>query len=243
MKIAAYTALTYGSPYLKYAIESVIDSVNEYVVLYSDHGSHSGRRNRFKPKGEGKSKLFSIAHGAAQDKLKWVNGDWQFEGKQRDSIWQHTDADFVIVLDYDEVWPIGAVERSLALCARYRANIRLPLIHFWRSFQWAVIDDMAAPVRVMARGATKEVGNGHEKLLHFGYAIPDDLMRYKWTIHGHHTELRKDIDWFAERWQAFAKEDVHPTNVKFWNPQRVESIDLLPDSMQYHPFWNMGLIP
>lgn len=242
MKIAAYTALCYGKPYLAHAMRSVIDEVDEYVVLYSDSGSHNGNRNQQKPPGEARSKLYSIAYGAAQDKLKWVDGDWRFEGQQRDSIWQHTDADVVVVVDYDEIWPAGVLQESLWLAARDQANVLLSLVHFWRSFEWAVTNDMAAPMRVILRGVDRKV-HGGGRLLHFGYAIPDYLMRYKWSgIHGHQAELRRDIDWLEDRWALFSKRDVHPTNIDYWFPVPVDVVDLGGGIMRDHPFYGKEII-
>lgn len=71
---------------------------------------------------------------------------------------------------------------------------------------------------------------------HFGYAIPDKLMRYKWLIHGHKDELRPG--WFEAVWQADRRTDVHPTcELDFWTPEPFSKTKL-PSYMSKHPFWD-----
>ena len=235
MKIAAYTALTYGSPYLEYAMRSVIPFVDEYVILYSDHGSHSGHKNHNKPKQEQRETLYRIALNVASQKLKWIDGNWRFEGQQRDSIWEYTDAHIVLAVDYDEIWTPEAIRSGLWYVANDKANVRMPLIHYWRSFRWAVMNDEAAPVRVLLRGAKHETYGG-AKLHHFGYAIPDYLMQYKMTIHGHKAEWRSR--WYPDKWAKRAVNDVHPTNKDYWFPEQINPDEILPEIMLAHPFYD-----
>lgn len=105
--IVAYTALHYGSPYLEWAIRSVIDYVDEYIVLYSPQGSHGHRVNHIDlPPSDDKEQLQWIVYQAAKGKHRWIDGNWTHEGQQRDNIYQYApDADLIIVLDYDEIWP------------------------------------------------------------------------------------------------------------------------------------------
>ena len=86
MTIVAYTALHYGSPYLGAAIRSIIDDVDRYYVFYSANGSHGTPGNSGIAASESRRNLFNIAQVAAGDKLNWVDGNWQHEGQQRDTI-------------------------------------------------------------------------------------------------------------------------------------------------------------
>lgn len=239
----AYTALHYGSPYLAYAIRSVIDAVDKYYVLYTPHGSHGTRNEAQLPVSDNRASLMKIAHYAADDKLIWVDGDWRVEGEQRDSIFTICpEAQQVLVLDYDEIWGAGLAE--LALGITYRMNsrdYRLPMVHFWRSFHRCVLHDPAFPVRIINPIGAGEATLSTPPIAHMGYAIPDWLLRYKMHIHGHRAELRQD-DWYTTKWQANAQEDCHPVGSDFWAPEEVNPLHYLPAWMQEHPYYNMEVI-
>jgi len=86
-------------------------------------------------------------------------------------------------------------------------------------------------------------GDGQGKVLHFGYAITDAIMRYKWEIHGHKGELRPH--WLDDVWPEWPPPDnCHPTNGRnergepFWSPKMFDKTKL-PDFMREHPFWGL----
>lgn len=253
MKTIAYTALAYGSPYLAWAIRSIIDHVDEYYVLYSADGSHSHKSTMPLPDCENRDNLHKLATLAAGAKLRWVDGDWTQEGQQRDSIHAIApDADVVLVLDYDEIWPEAVVKKvklfaeSVTYTEPHRF-IRLPIVHFWRSFRRCVTGDPAFPVRVIFPGivsgeSTWNAIYARGSIAHLGYAIPDYLMAYKRGIHGHKAEFRTDIDWHTERWQANAQADCHPVGSEFWNPETVNPMDYMPEFMRYHPYFSKDVI-
>jgi hypothetical protein len=249
VKIIAYTALHYGSPYLGYAIRSILPFVNEYHVLYTPLGSHSHRTNVPVPAGETRDHLHAIASLVAGNKLRWHEGNWRHEGDQRDTIFELVpDADVVLVLDYDEIWLPTTVEAVLNYATELTPdsisrNLRLPMIHFWRSFHRAILHDPALPVRVIfpkvrqgENVLTPLLARGH--IAHLGYAIPDELMTYKRLVHGHANEWRKDVDWYKERWSnADAVTDLHPVGSEYWNAEDVEPAKYLPEFMRVHPFY------
>lgn len=246
MKVIAYTALNYGSPYLGYAIQSVIHAVHEYHVLYTRNGSHGTLADFPPPFAESESNLYNIALQAAGNKLHWHNGEWRHEGQQRDTIYQLVpDADAILTLDYDELWsPLfvqDAIEQALNGDARiYRA----PMVHFWRSFKRCVTDDPAYPERIVIP-SRKERTFGlldMKPIAHTGYAIPDELLRYKLHIHGHKQEMRQDIDWYNTRWKVNAQADCHWTMIDRWYPQLINPRDYLPVLMTSHPYWEKDLI-
>lgn len=250
MKVVAFTALHYGKPYLKWAMRSVLDYVDEYVVVYSDVGSH-GHRTKVPPPDRPES-LYEIARQTAGDKLLWYSGRFDYEGQQRDKVFDLVpDADMVIVVDSDEIWSPHAIEWVYGYAADIilRKDIRqfrMPMIHYWRSFHRAVLHDPAYPVRVICPKANEGAQTlpMHDfPINHMGYAIPSDLMRYKWLVHGHKNELRQDIDWFQERWDANAQRDCHPVGSEYWNPETVNPLDTMPEWMQEHPYFGLEVIP
>jgi hypothetical protein len=242
--IIAYTALHYGSPYLAYAIRSVIDSVDKYVVLYSPTGSHGTQATMSLPPSEIEGNLYMIAKKAAGDKLEWHHGRWAHEGLQRDAIHDlYPLAQMVLVLDYDEIWPVGLAEKALreANFGNQRC-FRMPMVHFWRSFSRAVLHDPAYPIRIIKPHFKYGEQTLHAgTIAHMGYAIPTWLLTYKMHIHGHRGELRKD-NWLQTKWLANAQEDCHPVGSDFWNPETVEPSDYLPEFMSEHPYWGKMVI-
>lgn len=244
MKIVAYTPLHYGAEYLAYAIRSVIDHVDEYHVLYSAIGSHGHRTDI--PCPETRDELYPIAARAAGMKLHWHDGEWAHEGLQRETIHAVApDADVIFALDADEVWPEGlAFHMANKLWQEPDWNIRqvrFSLIHYWRSFHRAVIDDYAAPVRtIYPKLKTGDVTCGEWRLNHFGYAQSARIVEYKQHTHGHKAEWRRG--WFETKFLPNAQNDVHPTSINYWTPVAVNPLDYMPDWMLIHPYFHKRVI-
>ena len=138
-------------------------------------------------------------------------------------------------------------------------NWRLPFIHLWKDFYHAVLHDPAYPVRLInpraadgdatfdavAYDAAKRelltrtvdyVPEFRTCVVHCGYAINPELMRYKMTIHGHRAELRSDIDWYHERYMnPAAVRDLHPVGSEYWNAEMIDPFTYLPPFMAEHP--------
>lgn len=246
MKTIAYTALHYGKEYLGAAIQSVIDFVDEYHVLYTENASH-GTPSSVRPI-DSTDELYAIAEQAAGKKLHWFNGSklWRYEGEQRDYIFHLVpDADMILALDSDEVW----TPQVLALVDSERdyqgRSIKIPLIHHWRSFYKAITDDPAAPDRVIFPKATRRdwhlTASLETPLIHFGYAQAVDTVRYKMQIHGHKGQWRTDCDWFTDKFLANAQTDVHPCGHQW---KQVNDIDpaYMPDFMKAHPNYRKAVI-
>lgn len=244
MKIVCYTALHYGSDFLNHAIRSIIDDVQEYIVLYSPIGSHGHQTST--PCPDTREELYDIAYAAAGEKLRWFDGQWPYEGAQRDSIFGIVpDADVIVVLDADEIYPPGLLQDAIAHGMRENARqVLIPLRHYWRSFHKAFTHDPAAPVRLhfpkVSQGITTFATNDESyRLQHFGYAITPELMRYKWQIHGHLAEMRKDIDWLNDVYLANRQFDCHPVGSDYWLV--VEDVTP-PDFMLDHPYAKLSVI-
>lgn len=248
MKIVAYTALHYGRDYLHHAIRSIIDDVDSVIVLYSPTGSHGHQTHV--PCPDTREELYAIALNAAGDKLRWFDGQWQHEGQQRDSIFQIApDADVIVVLDADEIWPPGLLRLVIgATQTWHRRDIRMPMVHFWRSMSQAILHDPACPVRLIYL-QTKEGADTftpdqslpilERSLLHYGYAQRSEIVRYKLLTHGHRAEFRRDCDWFHDIFMnPLRTTDLHPVGSDQWNYEVVG----VPEFMQDHPYAKMSLI-
>jgi hypothetical protein len=250
MKTIAYTALHYGRDYLAYAIRSIIDYVDEYHVLYSAVGSHGTRTNV--PCPESRGELAAIALKAAGHKLRWHDGEWPHEGAQRDSIYEYVpDADVILVLDADEIWDAELVRMVLdGASIQSVRELRVPMIHYWRSFYRAITDDVSFPTRVICpRLNNKSLGEfeGHYEsglplvINHMGYAQRSEIVEYKQLTHGHRGEWRPE--WYDQRFAVNAQEDCHPVNKDYWYPRGVNPLDYMPMWMSEHPYFRMKVIP
>lgn len=243
MKVIAYTALRYGRDYYDAAIRSVIDAVDEYHVLYATQPSHGHYDPT--PCPETEEELYSIAVDRAGSKLQWHRGVWQYEGQQRDSIHQVApDADVILVLDADEVWPEETVRIAIRETARQEIvhRWRIPMIHFWRSMHRAVLHDPAYPERVVMAGAAPALTLDAPPIAHFGYAQRPEIVAYKWRIHGHFNELRRDCDWFHDVFMANRQTDCHPVGSEYWWPESANPLDYLPAWVAEHPYFGMEVI-
>jgi len=244
MKTAAFTALHYGMDYLEYAIRSVAPFVDEWLFAYSPVGSHGYKTSVPCPETEAQLKA-SALRGLEGLPYQWWTADWPHEGYQRDSVYSHTDADLIIVVDADEVWQTGAVEAAIEHGEQMTVKHgRVPFVHFWRSFNY-ICKDGSWPIRLLRPALP--VGDyyaGVDPVLHFGYAQPETIQVYKWFIHGHKGELR--LGWHDRKYKYWTPQDgphhdLHPTNTGFWN---TESYDRggLPELMYGHPFYDMEII-
>lgn len=246
MTVIGYQALHYGLPYVEWSIRSVINAVDEFYVLYSPRGSHNGHSGTM-PCPDSEADLYEAAKRAAGDKLRWVRGDWSFEGQQRETIHRVAPhADIILVVDYDEVWPPALVAQVVADARMGTARrYRVPMVHFYRSFRRAVLHDPAYPERVIVPGADGPTVTLDTplRIAHLGYAIPMTHMRYKWHgIHGHQGELR--LGWIDQVYADEARRtDLHPVGSEFWNVEEVNPLDYLPDWMAEHPYFHLDVIP
>lgn len=252
-KVIAFTCLHYGKPYLAWAMRSLIDYVDEYVVIYSDVGSHGHRSEVSCP--ETRDELHAIAQQAAGDKLRWHEGRFATEGEQRDHVFKVApDAAVIFVADYDEIWPAAMVQSVLDYAFTvtnsippFRA-IRTPMVHAWRSFNRMILHDPAYPTRVIFPRIDAKYGENtwsdrHGHIVHLGYAIPPYLMDYKWKIHGHKNELRRDVDWFNEVYMNEERRtDLHPVGSDFWNWETVNPLDYMPLWMAEHKYYGLEVI-
>ena len=244
MKVVAYTPLHYGLDYGASAIRSVIDCVDEYHVLYTPIGSHGSRTDVSCP--ESREALYEMAHDAATWKLRWHENIWAYEGAQRDSILTYApDADVILALDADEIWADGLAEEAIRGALRLGvARLRLPMIHFWRSFYRAILHDPAYPERVIVPSGTGIETLGTDKrIAHMGYAQRSEIVSYKLLTHGHRAQFRRDVDWFRDVFMANRQTDTHPVGSEYWTPEAVNPLDYLPAWMQAHPYYGLEVIP
>lgn len=227
MKVVAYVALHYGAEWLSWAIRSVRDVVDEVIVVYSRFPSYGYHTSIPCPESPELLKHLATSAGAV-----WYEVDRRFpnEGAHRNvalEYCQHNhNADYVVVLDADEVWDVEHLVQCLVEvedAAKPARNWRVAFRHFWRSLNWVCYDD-AMPVRIIDLTLPNNEADGYiganlGRVNHFGYAQSSNIVKYKWRIHGHLPELRPN--WFDGTfipWQP-GHGDVHPTCAdNYWDP-------------------------
>ena len=241
MKTVAFCALHYGATFLEASIRSVIDAVDQYVIVYTPAGSHGTRTSL--PNPDTREELMRIANRAAGSKLAWYEGEFYAENQHRDTIFQVApDADLIVVVDSDEVWKRDDLDTLISTATKGEARNYLAYeMAFWRSFYRAMPDKLCAPVRAINTRVPS--GDQHVDVFfaHFGYAQPTAYIEYKMSLHGHRADWRPE--WFAEKWQANAQTDLHPTNRDFWNARPVNPFDYVPEFMKWHPLFDCEVIP
>jgi hypothetical protein len=247
-RIVGYTALRYGAAYFGWAIRSIIDYVDEFHVLYAINPSHGHYSSV--PCPETEAQLHDIAWQSAGTKLRWRVGNWTQEGEQRNSILGFApDATAIISVDSDEIYSTRLIHNLIQMAthpetvnARY---IRVPFIHYWRSFRKCILHDPAYPARLtfpFVPVGEKTLSPEQGVVNHMGYATTPAIVKYKWQIHGHLSELRRDVNWFDDVFMANRQFDCHPVGSEHWNPETVDPLDYMPEWMDKHPFFNMKVI-
>jgi hypothetical protein len=253
MKTHSLTILHHGADYLSYALRSVYHSVDQLHVFFTPTPSHGHQTTT--PFIETKQELQAAAFAYDPDnKVKWYDMlGVSHEGPQRDLALQTVQAagaDLVIVVDCDEIWPAETLSYFISDIWEKGAarNNLVNMIHFWRCFNWACYDE-GWPVRIIDlryNGGTEYLPAAMGRVYHFGYAVTNRVMYYKWQIHGHKNELRPG--WLENIWPHWPPPgNCHPTNGRnergepFWTPEPFDKA-LLPEFMEEHPFWGLDKI-
>lgn len=253
MKVHSLTILHYGKDYLPYALRSVYDHVDTCHIFYTPNPSHGHQTDSLSIETKEELQQAASIYNPHQ-KVYWYDMlNAHQEGPQRDKaleVVQDAGAELVVVLDCDEVWPADTLALFLSEVwerGTTRNNL-VNMIHFWRSFNWACSDN-GWPVRIIDlryNDGTYYLPRTTGRIFHFGYAVKDRVMRYKWEIHGHKNELRPN--WFQDKWRRWPPPDnCHPTNGRnehgepFWSPKLFDKLQL-PEFMRAHPFWGLDKI-
>lgn len=239
MRVESYTIAHYGKSYIGYALRSVYDQVDALHVCYTPHPSHGHVTDATPP--DSRDEMFEAATSVGP-KVRWHETDlfWQ-EGPHRDYALSLCRGDLALVVDCDEVWHPLTLEAALRMAWdggpkwKWRVNFLTP----WRSFNWICRDDMW-PDRIHDLRRGSDIGYVPTHLgpiWHFGYAVRDEVLRYKMACHGHKDEWRDG--WFEEKWSPWPPvKDVHPTCEGFWNPEPMNR-EALPEVMSTHPWWDV----
>jgi hypothetical protein len=230
MEIYAYTALHYGAEYLEHAIRSTELYADKHYVFYTSHPSHGYQTKSTIPEHEREGVLKEIVESF--NHTVWLKEERFFqEGRQRDYCADYLasqGADLILWQDADEIWDLDNLDPILRFAwdGTHR-DTRVHAAHFWKGLNWVCMD-ACMPVRVINPSGDGE-GYAHGAgFWHMGYAISQVTMLYKWKIHGHKGELRRNWYPIYRDWEGpedTPKCGVHPTNgcsddgKPFWVPE------------------------
>jgi hypothetical protein len=246
-RIIAYMIVHYGVDYIPYALRSIIDHVDQVIILYTSHPSHGHSTTAQCP--ETKEEIWAASDIGSDKIRRYELKNIFYEGQQRDhavELCRQAGAEMILVVDCDEVWPSEVLSKALeyAWTENKARTWLINFTHFWRSFNY-VCRDQGWPVRIIdlrhPQGTVAYIPKEFGDIYHFGYAIRTELLEYKLKIHGHKNEMRRN--WLNTKWNAWPPPpDCHPTNDQgFWNPEPFDK-ESLPEVLHSHPFFNLERI-
>jgi hypothetical protein len=242
MKVLAATVLHYGSEYLKYAIESVKNSVDEHLIVYTERPSFGFETNKQNPDTKGKLKAITeqFPHVVWRD----IHGVIQ-ENVHRRMFFDYAEKhgyDIILVVDYDEVWIPEKVDEAIKHAYDSKFG-NFPVmgsqwVTLWKSFNECVTDGFA-PVRLfnMHNDLTKAEHINKGFIYHMGYCISDELMQYKISCHGHRADFDRNNKWFQDKWLGYKSGEtkfLHPATQAYWDQARPFDKTKLPDVLKKH---------
>lgn len=232
MKTLAYIPLHYGAEYLNACIKALHDHVEKIVILYTSQPSYGHSQNWQCPESE--QELKDIAF-AASSKVEWVPGIYTRENQHRSRIMEFADGyDLILSADADEVWHPEDIQPALkaaydGTCKRYGID---GFVNHWKRFSLHCHDGFR-PIRIV-RVDNKYDGEGVVKarIYHFGYCQKLQIIKYKWSCHGHHNELRDN--WLEEKMLSETLTDLHPVAIGLWNAADYDT-STMPEVLKNHP--------
>lgn len=246
MKVIGFMTIHYGKEYLKESLLSIKDHCEKVVIAYSYKPSHGYSTSEVCPDSE--DEIFNICNDTLGDKLIWDSYDnYGAENQHRRQIHNYSSGyDLVLTIDADEVFE--AKELQSALEYAYNNPQRYygikGYVNFWRSFNWVCYDGFR-PIRI-------ENLNNHNQeqnlecpltIYHFSTAQSEPVMRYKYKIFGHASEIK--TNWLDNIHYGWTPEnnfgDLHPVSIGLWNAVSFDK-NTLPESLKQHPNFSKWII-
>jgi len=236
MKVIAYSPIHYGLEYFKESLLSVVDVVDRFVVLYTPVPSYGYGTASACPDNEGELK--AIAQSVLGDKLQWITKGYNSEGQHRDEIYKYAHGyDVLLAVDADEVFHTEELKKAIEIVAvgAHRNYGIKGYVNLWRNFDTACYDGFL-PIRLInLKNRKKEMSNVPVTIWHFSTCQSETIMRYKYEIHGHKSEIRGN--WLDDVYYGETMEDLHPVAIGLWNAVKYDK-ELMPDYLKEHPNYN-----
>lgn len=233
----AYCPILYGKEFLKQAIQSVEPFVERIIMLYTEKPSYGHGTDVDCPETEEELKAIALS---ASPKVFWVKGNWGQEGEHRNEIYKYADDyDIIISFDADEVFNQEDLPKAIEFIANgdkrnYGVN---GYINFWKTFDLEV-KDFYRPIRfINLKNEWGTEGEVMQRIYHFSCCQSDEIMRYKYLVHGHASELKNN--WLEEKYFGWNPRNqlqyLHPVALDIWGDAFPFDKTTLPQSLKDHP--------
>lgn len=244
MKVLGFMPLHYGKEYLKESLLSIKEHCDKVVIAYSKNPSQGYGTNLTCPDSE--EDMLNIANEILGYKLIWhYASGYSQEFQHRAVKYQYSaNYDLLLSIDADEVFE-GLDE---ALKYAYENKERYygikGYINFWRSFDYACYDGFR-PIRIENTKAFNSEQNieCQMKVYHFSTCQREEIMRYKYNVFGHASEVRKE--WLDKTYYGWTPEnnfgDLHCVSLNLWNAVPFDKTTL-PESLKQHANFDKYLI-
>ena len=215
MKTIGFLTIHYGLEYLKESLTSIKEHCEKIVVAYTETPSHGFGTSEVCP--DSKSDIKLICEQVLGDKLIW-----------------------------DEVFEPSTITKALEYA--YNNPERYygidGYINFWRTFNYACYDGFR-PIRIENLKANNNQQNLNCPLTiyHFSTAQSEPVMRYKYKIFGHASEIKHNwLDGVHYTWTPQNQiKDLHPVSIGLWNAVPYAKHNM-PEFLKQHPNFNKELI-
>lgn len=246
MKALGFMTLHYGKEYFRESLLSIINHVDKMVISYTKYPSHGHSTNITCPDSEREMK--KIAEDVCGSKLVWEHDSFfSTESEHRNKKYKYSDGfDLVLTIDADEVYKEDEINNALlyAYNNKERYYGLNGYINFWRSFDYACYDGFR-PIRIenLHNNNTLQNHNCNLTVYHFSTCQSESIMRYKYNIFGHASEVREGwLDNIYYEWTPSNNfGDVHCVALGLWNPVRFDK-DQLPIYLKQHENFNKTLV-
>lgn len=246
MRVIGLMTIHYGKEYLKESLLSIKNHCEKVVVAYTPKPSHGFGTTLQCPDTE--DEIFNIATEVLGNKLIWDKYDnYHAENQHRRQVYNYSMGyDLVLTIDADEVFEPSKLDNALnyAYTNPQRYYGIKGYINFWRSFNYACYDSFR-PIRIENLAANNNDQN-HEcplTIYHFSTAQSEAIMRYKYNIFGHASEIRPNwLDNIHYGWTPTNQlRDLHPVAIGLWNAVPYAKHNM-PEFLKQHPNFNKELI-
>lgn len=238
MRVIGFMPIHYGIEYLEASLLSIKNHCEKVVVAYSHKPSQGQPEKGTCP--DKAEDIKSICESVLGDKLIWVEAiNYPSENEHRRVIHNYSQGfDLALSIDADEVYESSELTEALrfAYINTERWYGLKGYVNFWRSFDYACYDGFR-PIRIENLKNHNTLQN-HEcplTVYHFSTAQSEPVMRYKYGIFGHATEVR--ADWLDKVYYSWTPQnqfnDVHCVAFGIWNPVKFDK-NKLPDSLKKH---------
>ena len=247
-KVLGAVCLHYGKAYLREALASIKDHVDEIVVFYSSRPSHGTTTNLICPDSSDELRAITEGQGGKWNMISGIHAE-NHHRQQYERYASNNGFDQILIVDSDEIHISEKVPELLAEAAKQDVKrigvMGSQWVTLYRSFNEYVTDGFA-PIRVLNMKKPEGTVNIDKGFIyHMGYCITDELMRYKISCHGHRADFEKNRGWMVDKWLKYKSgqtQDLHPATEAYWIEAHPFDKTTLPQLLKDHPYYNLDRV-